>query len=96
MANNSMDTSKSKYPFNYQLGKLYRYNGKEEKIFSFNNNITFAASIKNGDVIMFLKEPDFNGEKTTALYCKVLNGSGLIGEIFWDDKTYNTFTTAIW
>ncbi len=88
--------SKAKYPFNYQLGKLYRYNGKEEKIFLFNNNITFAAYVKNGDIIMFLKEPNFNGEKTRVLYCKVLNSNGLIGEMFWDERTYNAFTLAIW
>jgi hypothetical protein len=88
-----MHISQVKHPFNYQLGKLYRYNGKEEKVFSFSvNQAPYIASISNGDIVIFLRAPSIEGIQTKAFYCKILSHNGIIGEIFWDEKTFDAFT----
>lgn len=81
----------SKYPFNYQIGKLYRYNGLEEKIFLLNAPRAIS-SIFNGDIVCFLTEPY---KKMSSFYCRILHSNGVVGEIFWDIKTFDIFLLVL-
>ena len=82
----------SKYPFNYQIGKLYRYNGLEEKIFLINDAPHAISSIFNGDIVCFLTEPY---KKMSSFYCRILHSNGVVGEIFWDIKTFDIFLLVL-